>query len=389
MVYAINQASARVLQRLASARRFSSLKPLYSNGWHESADRKKGIIEVNWGKPESWDETILQGPNLFVLNAFYKSPNSTMSSNKDWSVVDLEELPSSATPTTVFKREVDREVYDSSYTHWGSERVPARSKYRIAWRSMAATSNERTLISSVIPPGTAHVHAVLSCALSDDRAIALAAGTLGSLISDFFVRSIRPSTISQSVMSSMPIPGVRQSAIARAISLRALRLSSLTDAYSDLWSQTWLPEFAADTWTGGVEWEGRPELGDVQLKWTEKTPLRRASDRRQALVEIDALVALAFDVSIDELCTVYRTQFAVLHGYDRRSYIYDANGRLVPTSVLTAWRAKGDRMVEADLIATNASGKTQAYKLPFRVLEREEDMRQAYAFFEQLLQERS
>ena len=86
----------------------------------------------------------------------------------------------------------------------------------------------------------------------------------------------------------------------------------------------------------------RPDLGDVTTEWTADTPLRIAEDRRQALVEIDALVALMLGVTADELCTIYRTQFAVLYGYDRNDYVYDANGRLVPNAVLTVWRKKGD-----------------------------------------------
>jgi len=36
---------------------------------------------------------------------------------------------------------------------------------------------------------------------------------------------------------------------------------------------------------------------------------------------------------------------------------------------------------------TNASGNTYKYELPFRTLDREADMRQAYARFEQLLKD--
>ena len=49
-------------------------------------------------------------------------------------------------------------------------------------------------------------------------------------------------------------------------------------------------------------------------------------------------------LTAEELCTIYRTQFAVLYGYDHNVYYYDANGRLVPNSVLTVWRKKRDRI---------------------------------------------
>jgi hypothetical protein len=87
----------------------------------------------------------------------------------------------------------------------------------------------------------------------------------------------------------------------------------------------------------------------------------------------------------DELCTVYRTQFAVLYGYDRDSYYYDANGRLVPNSVLNVWRKKGDSISESERTATNQAGNTDTYELPFVTLDREADMRQAYAHFEKRL----
>lgn len=94
-------------------------------------------------------------------------------------------------------------------------------------------------------------------------------------------------------------------------------------------------------------------------------------------------------MSADELCTIYRTQFAVLYGYDRNVYFYDANGRLVPNSVLTVWRKKGDAITAEERTATNQAGNTYTYELPFVTLDREADMRQAYAEFERRLAERS
>ena len=101
------------------------------------------------------------------------------------------------------------------------------------------------------------------------------------------------------------------------------------------------------------------------------------------------MVALMLGISADELCTIYRTQFAVLYGYDHHVYYYDAKGRLVPNSVLTAWRSKGNRITADERTATNQAGNTYVYELPFRILDREEGMRTAYASFEQDLAERS
>ncbi|MDN5747505.1 MAG: hypothetical protein L0H64_03125, partial [Pseudonocardia sp.] len=94
-------------------------------------------------------------------------------------------------------------------------------------------------------------------------------------------------------------------------------------------------------------------------------------------------------LTADELCTIYRTQFAVLYGYDRNVNFYDANGRLVPNAVLSVWRRKGERITVDECTATNQAGNTYVYELPFVTLDREADMRQAYAHFERVLAERS
>ena len=138
-----------------------------------------------------------------------------------------------------------------------------------------------------------------------------------------------------------------------------------------------------------IDYSGRARLGDVDPTGRPTRPCVVPSDRRQALVEIDALVALMLGLTADELCTIYRTQFPVLYGYDRNTYFYDANGRLVPNAVLTVWRKKGDRITEEERTATNPSGNTYIYELPFVTLDREADMRQAYAHFERRLAERA
>lgn len=397
MVYTVSEASASVLSKLSSAQRLGSLEPQFSSGWHESADRKRGRFELKWGAPDSWDDVILQGPHFHVGNPFYKQPNATMKHNQDWSSVDLEHLAPDAIPVTSYKPIHDGE-YDAQYTTWEAqgEPVSAREFWRVSWRMMAATTGERTLIPIMTPPRVAHPNGVHSMGLPDGNVadVVLAAGSMSSLLADFSVRATPKSNIYPSIITGLPRISVAEDHAARAaLMLRVLRLNSLTQTYAPLWEECWSHEFVTETWTRDTRFEMSIDLNDVGPQWTLSTPLRLAADRRQALVEIDALVALMLGVTADELCTVYRSQFPVLYGYDRgldrkTQYWYDQNGRLVPITVRKAWQSaeeKGYAVGPSELVATNDAGYEYTYAPPFTLLDREADMRAAYAEFERRL----
>jgi len=390
MVFAVNRSTAAVLDKLSRLRRVEDLGLGFSYGWHEKNDRAKGYFESAWGAPDSWDDVILQGPHLHVATPLYKTPNKTMLHNLDWSATDFESLAPDAIPVTAYKPAGDRYEYDSAYTDWGTEEEPkpARDYYRVAWRAMAANTGERTLIPAIIPPGAAHINGIFSVGSPNISASRLAtvSGLASSMAADLFVRVAPRSGIYRSVFSRLPI--VENHALTDDLLIRVLRLNCVTESYADLWSRAYSDGFRKARWARG---DGRLKttLGAVTESWNASTPLRLAVDRRQALLEVDALAALMFGLTADELCTTYRTQFAVLYGYDRHTYYYDANGRVVPNSVLTVWRTRSDRITAEERTATNQAGNTYTYDLPFATLDREADMRQAYAHFELLLKDRS
>jgi len=251
---------------------------------------------------------------------------------------------------------------------------------------MAANTGERTLITAIIPPGTAHINGVFcmgGSAVQSDTILGVA-GVTSTLLSDFNVRAAPKSGIYQAVFERLPMVDLAHP-LAPSLILRAARLNCLTDAYASLWAESWRSCFAQDK-----SILPSCDAQSIEAQWTPRTPLRRAVDRRNTLVELDALVALMLGVDIDDLCTVYRTQFAVLYGYDHNAYTFDLNGRLVPNSVLTVWRKKGDKISKEERTATHpGSGIDYTYELPFGTLDREDDMRTAYAEFQRRLAEKT
>lgn len=362
MVYTVNTEAAAVLGKLADAQRISQLDLNFSLGWDETAGKKKGFFETGWSRPAAWEDVILQGPHLGVSTPMAKEPNATLKSNKDWSEVDLEAMPADFIPATAYQvQDRKRREYDSSYPHFeirGLQRSD-REFFRIAWRRMAATTGFRTLISGVIPPGTAVSGASMSAFAPESETTVRVGAILSTLLADYIVRSSGVANIYPATIGAIPAPQI-EGEIGKILFENYLRLNCLTEAYAPLWEKV----------------AGEP--------WDVDTPLRKDEERRAAQMEIDAIVALSLGVTADELCMIYRTQFPVMRRYDQEDR-FDANGRKVPKEIVKADVALKDgvELSVADRTWTHPqSGVEYFYEYPFRQLDREADMREAYARFE-------
>ena len=360
MVYTVNTDAAGVLEKLAAAPRIRDLGLQFSGGWNETTDKKAGYFDTGWAHPDSWDDVILQGPHLGVSTPMIKQPNPTLKHNQDWSEIDLEAMPADFIPATAYQPDREaRPAYGSDYGSWGN--TLEQSLYRVAWRKLAATTGYRTLYPAIIPPGSAHIDGVVSSASTSSNVITVVAGAFASsILGDFMIRASGASNLRAGSFGSLPIR--RESEQNETLRRAFLQLNCLTVAYAPLWE-----ELMGETW-------------DVEK------PLRKDEERRVAQVDIDAIVALSLGVTADELCMIYRTQFPVMRRYDQEDR-FDANGRRVPKDVLKlqAKLPDGEGLSVADRTWVHPqSGVEYVFEYPFRQLDREADMREAYARFEGL-----
>jgi hypothetical protein len=348
--------------------------------WHETNAQKDGTIRRETQFPKNASDWILSGPHFYVGTPFNKTPRERCSHNTDYDSLDLETIPDDYLPRTNYVPDCPPTTYVARTPKF--KKLPVTNFYRHVHRRMLALTGERTVVGAVVPPGVGHTNTVVSLVVSDRTGLMAIAGTMCALPIDFYVRSKGGGDLYPQTCALLPMP--RNGFPRNCLVARALRLNCLTTHYADLWNEVW-PQSESAGWSSDdprlSPWPAR------SAKWSRASAVRNAFERRWALVEIDALAALELGLTIDELCTIYRTQFPVLRDYERDTW-FDTRGRIAFTVSKGLVGVGLDRKSFETWQNHLRSGAplprdfdTKNLTPPFEVRDREADMRHAHAFF--------
>ncbi|MBP1783322.1 hypothetical protein J3R08_003172 [Micromonospora sp. HB375] len=369
----------------SSGRRISESAPHISRGFDEANAKKDGLIRWRQTVPVRLDDLVLQGPHFGVATPFAKVPRVPCRARSDWDPADLTELRSDFIPRTNYVISGAGAHAGGGQDAWNGRSYTAY--YRLAWRRMIAFDIERSLFASLIPPGPSHVHAVHSMALRTNMETALAAGAFASLPFDYLLRITGRADLQPSEVRTMPAPPPADNPLAKSLLLRTLRLNCLTSAYDGLWRELFHTDFRREGWA--VNWEGLKSLGDVREVWEPGTPLRTERERRAALVEIDALVAVWLGIGIDELIAILRSRYPILTEREEQMW-FDAAGRKIAADpyAFGHGQEKGHhQQLVAHLDDSKRSPAPDGYNAPFYKADRVSEYRQAHAVFTKRLQD--
>lgn len=363
--------------------------------WHETNNQVDGTIKRDVHFPDTVRGQILSGPHIGVSNPFFKTSRRECKLNSDYDSIDLTQIPQDYLSRCNYSIACTIDEYEKREpdTTWGAH---YSSEYRLCFRKMLNQSGERTLISTVIPPSSEHINGILGMAFKSS--LFPFAATSFSIPFDFYLKATGKANINFSAASGYPV--INDSQFDKQINVRGLLLNCLTRPYSPLWNEYFDSNFTAETWSKSDPRLSNKRFSTLTNEWTWDTPLRTDYERRQALVEIDVLTAMALGMTLEQLKTIYRIQFPVLQQYEANTW-YDVNGRIVFTTNRSLvgvgfnrkeWEhnVKGapagkvfTREIEDDTMPGGPVKRTIEYVAPFDKCDREKDYETAWKFFEE------
>lgn len=348
------------------------------------------VLKKETISPSEISDFVYSGPHFFVSNPLYKTPLAICKLNSDYDTIDLTLVDEAFIQRTNFIPGVNFPTFNP-IIKLDNQDIVWKSKYKLGFRRRIGNASERTLSPSILAPNTTHLNTVISVTFKEYAKLIELTALTSSVILDFFVKSIGKPDVYDGTIQSLPI-GVANKYLIQ-LSTRTLLLNCLNKYYAPLWEEMWQEGYRHDAWS---KQDGRLKPFDALTKeWQWSTPLRNWYERRQALVEIDVITAMALGLKLDELILIYNVQFPVLQQNEDDTW-YDTTGNIVFTCSKGLVGVGVDRPVWETIRHLKAGetyehtitkselyhGKKVTYHAPFDKCDRVEDYKVAWKWFE-------
>ena len=388
---------------------------IISEGLHETGSVDRGIMKRCTTYPDIEKcELIYSGPHFFCGNSTYKTPRSSCLLNSDYDTIDLSIIRDDYVPRTNYIPTITLSDFKRIITGFPKGQDNDGNTiydlwtdyYKVGFRRMIGSTSERTLSGAFLLKNSLHIGGVVSVTFKDYNYLLEFTGLSSSLVMDFYVKVLGISDIHANRLYPFPL-GIEDK-YKPALFARILLLNCLTKHFAELWEDMWKEKYKQESWS--IEDNRLKPFASLTEQWQWATPLRNYFERRQALVEIDVIAAMALGLSLQDLEMIYTIQFPVLQQNEDDTW-YDAEGKIVFTCsrgltgvgldrpVWNAMRGNPITVADGTIIAYEGAepqythtidprkselygGQQQTFIAPYNRCDRIADYRTAWAHFE-------
>lgn len=364
--------------------------------WNQTNSVKDGTLKELTRYPNIEEyEFVYSGPHFFVSNPLSKSPQENYSNQSHYDVIDLNEISIDYVQRCNYVPGISKEQIIEKAGLFLNK--PWIDYYKLGLSKMVNPATERTLQPSILLPKSSHIDGVISIVFENNSNLIEFTGLMSSVLYDYQIKTLGKSNIYDETISAFKI-GVGNE-FKTSLFNRTLQLNCLNKYYAPLWEESWQEDFKADNWS--KQDERLKPFNILTPKWQWSTPLRNWFERRQALVEIDVITAIALGLTIEELILIYNVQFPVLQQNEDDTW-YDTQGNIVFTCSKGLVGVGLDRPVWEIIRNLKAGetfehtitkselykGKKITYYAPFDKCDRVEDYKLAWEHFEKIFKDK-
>ncbi|MBS1750533.1 MAG: Eco57I restriction-modification methylase domain-containing protein [Bacteroidetes bacterium] len=156
-------------------------------------------------------------------------------------------------------------------------------KYRLAYRSIASNTNERTLVATIIPPCFTGNSLNVAENLTNELLL-YSTAIFSSFVLDWFLRQQVTTNINMFYIYQLPVPRLTsKDKWYKSIINRAVKLICTTDEYAELWEEV------------------------MKTKWSERNSATNEFERNQLRAELDGIIAHIYGLTEEEFTYILST----------------------------------------------------------------------------------
>ncbi len=292
--------------------------------YNESKANKEKKIVINNKYHKTAETMVYLGPNIWIGNPYFKTSKEKCIEKSDYNNVSIENCDYNYLPRTKYSSST--ELRNEAPILDGG--VNYNNTYKIFARRRLNLSMERSLISAIAPKKSLHVHSVLGVYVSRIQELVTIAGCMNSIIYDFYIKTYGKEDLYANTLGNLPVPNGDNIFM---LWVRVLLLNGFGREFDQLWKDVWCDKFKNDSWGKADTRLNNHIYRDLDCNNLINKVVLNDFQRRQVLVEIDVLVSMFLNITLEDLKMVYRLQFPVLQQYEKDTW-YDQNGKMIFTN---------------------------------------------------------